>query len=241
MYSLKLGAARCGLLLLVVAFLWALVPADGVYALSGSTERVSVGTTGIEGDGDSHEPVMSADGRYVAFQSYASNLVDGDTGGYRDVFVHDRRTGTTERVSVNTEGDQGNGDSRVAAISADGRFVAFSSYATNLVDGDTNRYRDAFVHDRHTGSTERVSVGTTGNEGNGESRAIAMSADGRFVAFHSLASNLVAGDTNGLADVFVYDRQTGTMERVSVDTAGDQGNGDSWWPAISADGRYVAF
>jgi Tol biopolymer transport system component len=241
MHSAKPGAATCGLLLVVVAFVWALLSADGAYASSGSTERVSVGTAGIEGDNDSYEPAVSADGRYVAFQSYASNLVDGDTSGYRDVFVHDRQTGATERVSVSTGGAQADGDSRLDAMSADGRFVAFSSYATNLVDGDTNSMRDTFVHDRQTGTTERVSVGTASNEGNGESRGSAISADGRFVAFHSFASNLVDGDTNGLVDVFVRDRQAGTTERVSGDASGNEGNGDSWWPAMSADGRYVAF
>ncbi len=241
MHSAKPGAATCGLLLVVVAFVWALLSVDGAYASSGSTERVSVDTAGNEGDNDSYEPAVSADGRYVAFQSYASNLVAGDTGGYRDVFVHDRQTGATERVSVSTGGAQADGDSRIDAISADGRFVAFSSYATNLVAGDTNNMRDAFVHDRQTGVTERVSVGATSNEGNGESRGSAISADGRFVAFHSFASNLVAGDTNGLADVFVRDRQAGTTVRVSGDASGNQGNGDSSWPAMSADGRYVAF
>src|SRR5437867_3390116 len=145
--------------------------------------------------------------------------------------------GTPERVSVDSAGNEGNGGSGGPAISADGRFVAFASYASNLVPGDTNGVADVFVHDRQTGITERVSVDSAGNEGNGGSSGPAISADGRFVAFASSASNLVPGDTNGVADVFVHDRQTGTTERVSVDSLGNEGNGSSANPSISADGR----
>src|SRR5207249_1268748 len=184
-------------------------------------------------------PALSADGRFVAFGSDATNLVAGDTNGTTDVFVHDRQTGTTERVSVASGGGtQGNGKSggffAFPALSADGRFVAFQSDATNLVAGDTNGTTDVFVHDRQTATTERVSV-------NGFSAGPALSADGRFVAFHSTGSNLVAGDTNGATDVFVHDRQTGTTERVSGASDGTQGNDASAGPALSADGRLVAF
>ena len=132
----------------------------------------------------------------MAFYSAADNLVSGDTNGKTDIFVRDRQTGTTERVSVATGGGQANGDSSFPVISADGRFVAFESYATNLVSGDTNGVRDIFVHDRQTGTTERMSVATGGGQATGESVFAAISADGRFVAFHSLATNLVSGDTN---------------------------------------------
>jgi len=214
---------------------------------TGITERMSVDGAGNQGNSDSDRPLISANGRFVAFNSRSTNLVPGDTNGTSDVFVHDRQTGTTERVSVDNTGNQGNGGSGVVAISADGRFVAFVSTATNLVPGDTNGVLDVFVHDRQTGTTERVSVDSAGDQGNSYSGTIirdygvTMSADGRFVAFVSAATNLVAGDTNGVADVFVHDRQTRTTERVSVDSAGTEGNGASILSEISADGRFVAF
>src|SRR5207249_3963444 len=208
---------------------------------TGTTERVSVDSAGTQANGDSTEVALSADGRFVAFISVAPDLVAGDTNGVADVFVHDRQTGTTERVSVDSAGNQANGDSTEVALSADGRFVAFTSVAPDLVAGDTNGVMDVFVHDRQTGATERVSVDSAVTQANGDSTDVALSADGRFVAFISVAPDLVAGDTNGVADVFVHDRQTGTTERVSVDSAGNQANGDSTDVALSADGRFVAF
>jgi hypothetical protein len=208
---------------------------------TGATTRVSVSSVGGQGNDFSSGPALSADGRYVAFESTASNLVAGDTNGSGDVFVHDRQTGATTRVSVSSTGEQGNGNSFRAALSADGRYVAFESTASNLVAGDTNGTSDIFVHDRQTGATTRVSVSSAGEQGNNNSFRSALSANGRYVAFYSLASNLVAGDTNGRWDVFVHDRQTGVTRRVSVSSAGVQGNHDSMWPALSADGRYVAF
>jgi Tol biopolymer transport system component len=208
---------------------------------TGVTERVSVDSSGKEGNSHSVAPAISGDGRYVAFLSGASNLVPGDTNGHEDVFVHDRQTEVTERVSVDSSGKEGKGWSRNPAISADGRYVAFESEASNLVPGDTNGDPDVFVHDRQAGVTERVSVDSSGNQGMGWSFHPAISADGRYVAFDSWAGNLVPGDTNGRGDVFVHDRQTGITERVSVDSSGNEGNRNSWDPAISADGRYVAF
>jgi Tol biopolymer transport system component len=214
---------------------------------SGLTECVSVDPAGAVGDDASDVGAVSADGRIVAFESFATNLVVNDTNGKYDVFVRDRTTGVTERVSVDSSGAEGNGSSGFdgfadsAALSADGRFVAFASFATNLVAGDTNGFVDLFVHDRTTGGTERVSVDSSGAEANGDSSAPAISADGRFVAFKSFATNLVAGDTNGFADIFVHDRATGTTERVSVDSAGQEGFGACNLSAISADGRFVAF
>ncbi len=208
---------------------------------SGTTERVSVATGGMQGHADSWFPSISADGRFVAFESLASNLVAGDTNGWPDVFVRDRQSGTTERVSLAPGGAEGDNDSSDPSISADGRFVAFWSWASNLVAGDTNGWADVFVCDRQSGTTERVSLATGGAEGNNGSAYPAISADGLFVAFQSSASNLVIGDTNARADVFVRDRQSGTTERVSVDSAGAQGNLDSWYPSISADGHFVAF
>jgi hypothetical protein len=152
---------------------------------------------------------MSGDGRYVAFHSGATSLVAGDTDGWSDVFVHDRQSGVTERVSVSSGGGQSNDHSYFQSVSADGRYVAFHSFASNLVAGDTNGFFDVFVHDRQTGVTERVSVSSDGGQGNGESYGPSVSADGRYVAFRSLAYSLVAGDTNGLRDVFVHERDVG--------------------------------
>ena len=205
------------------------------------TQRVSVDSSGAPAAGDSFETSTSADGRYVAFESWAANLVPGDTNLTRDVFVRDRQTGTTERVSVSSLGVQGNFDSYGPAISADGRYVAFESEATNLVPGDTNGLTDAFVRDRLTGVTERVSVSSLGTQGDDSTYDLSISADGRYVAFHSFATNLVPGDTNGTSDVFVRDRQAGATERVSVDALGGEPNGASQDPSISADGRFVAF
>jgi len=207
-----------------------------------TTERVSVGSNGAQvGTEGAAGSAISADGRYVAFQSRATTLVADDTNRALDVFVRDRQTATTARVSVDGSGVQANGDSVGATISADGRFVAFSSAASNLVDGDTNDAYDAFVHDRVTGTTERVSVNSAGKEALDASSDVAISGDGRFVAFSSLASNLVTHDTNESADVFVRDRVRGSTTRVSVSGTGAQADRDSKDPVINADGRFVAF
>ena len=211
---------------------------------TGTTERVSVDSAGNQANGSSGDPAVSGDGRYVTFRSIASNLAPDDTNGLPDIFVHDRQTGITERVSVDSEGNQGNlqsGLSGSPAISANGRFVAFASLASNLVSGDTNGEWDIFVHDRQTGTTELVSTDSEGNQGDQGADDPALSDDGRYVAFSTWASNLVPGDTNGSWDVFVRDRLSETTERVSVDSAGTQGNCDSYSPTITADGRFIAF
>jgi len=178
----------------------------------------------------------------VAFRSGATNLVGGDTNAANDIFVHDRATGATTRVSVDSAGVEANGYSNTLSISADGRHVAFQSNASNLVASDTNARPDIFVHDRSTGVTERVSVDSAGVEAGSNSYNPSISADGRYVAFTSWASNLVASDTNGTYDVFVHDRTTGATTRASVDETGlVEGNGWSKNPSISADGRFVAF
>ena len=207
---------------------------------TGQTTRVSVASDGTQGNSASDKPSISSDGRYVAFKSTATNLVSGDTNGFIDVFVHDRQTGQTTRVSLASDSTQGNGDSYSPSISADGRYVAFRSSASNLVSGDTNGTSDIFVHDRQGGGTTRVSVASDGTQGNGDSYSPSISADGRYVAFMSAASNLVSGDTC-CSDIFVHDRQSGQTTRVSVASDGAQGNNHSWYPSISADGRYVAF
>jgi Tol biopolymer transport system component len=238
--SLKTIARFCSMLLLLALIL---TPAGSVRATPGNTTRVSVATGGGQANFDSFDPSISADGRYVAFTSNATNLVSGDTNGDWDIFVHDRQTGQTTRVSVATGGGQANLASLDPSISADGRYVAFVSAATNLVSGDTNNFQDIFVHDRQTGQTTRVSVASDGTQANGHSYDPSISADGRYVAFASLASNLVSGDTNGAWDVFVHDRQTGETTRVSVASDGTQAIGFFFGssPSISADGRYVAF
>jgi hypothetical protein len=189
------------------------------------TERVSVDSLGAQGNGDSSFPSISADDRYVAFRSFATNLVSGDTNGAIDAFLHDRQSGTTERVSVDSSGAQGNAESYYPSISADGRYVAFWSSATNLVGGDSNRSEDVFVRDRQSGTTERASVDSGGVQGNGDSYSYSnsISADGRYVAFWSSATNLVSGDTNGARDVFVRDR---CRSSTSATYAGDDINAD---------------
>jgi Tol biopolymer transport system component len=208
---------------------------------TGVTTRESVDSYGNQADDNSYHATISADGRVVAFVSIATNLVPGDVTGHEDVFVHDRQTGATVRASVDSNGTAAILDTDFAAISADGSAVVFVSRAPNLVAGDTNNRRDVFVHDLATGATTRVSVSSSGSEGDGECDVAAISADGRYVAFDSWSSNLVAGDTNGTHDVFVHDRSTGQTERVSVDSNGNESDGDSLDPSISADGRWVAF
>jgi hypothetical protein len=270
---------------------------------TGVVEQASVSSDGVQGNDHSAVSAISADGRCVAFRSLADNLVDGDTNGVEDVFVHDRMTGTTERVSISSSGEQADGAACGGmALSADGRYVVFCSTAANLVSGDTNASPDAFVHDRVTGTTERVSVNSAGGEArygasssgirlSGDGRyvaltadyldlgtgqffgpgeafvrdrlagitelisvtvagtigdlrgggAVSMSEDGRYIAFDSETTNLVMDDTNGYSDIFVRDRVTATTERLSVTSTGKQGDGHSSFPSISADGRYVVF
>jgi hypothetical protein len=231
----------------VLAGLPALFTAGPAAATGSATERVSVDSSAVEANAASSDSSISADGRWVAFSSSATNLVSGDTNGVPDVFVHDRQTGTTVRVSVDSLGGQANGSSSNPSISGDGTMVAFLSYASNLVTGDTNGAQDVFVHNLVTGATTRVSVDSAGNESHppvGLTFSFAgpsISADGNFVAFDSGAPDLVAGDTNSTADVFVRDLTAGTTTRVSVGPANAQGDNSSIAPFISSDGRYVAF
>ncbi|MEO5341270.1 MAG: Ig-like domain-containing protein [Magnetococcus sp. MYC-9] len=234
---------------------------------TGQTTRISVASNGAQAEGGSihlgsamslsansattyqinYAPAVSADGRYVAFNSRATNLVDNDTNNSADIFLRDTKTGQTTRISVDSTGTEGDNDSFDCAISADGRFVVFSSLAANLVDNDTNGSSDIFLRDTKTGKTTRISVGSSGNQGNNISVKPQISADGRFVVFSSLASNLVDKDTNRSTDVFLRDIQTGQTMRLSVNAANIQGNSSSAGisadgpSAISADGRYVAF
>jgi len=214
--------------------------------VNGTTERVAVDAAGNQANRASSNPAITADGRFVAFQSIAANLVPGDTNGREDVFVKDRLTGAVDRVSVTSSGKQALADSGQPAISDDGRLVAFESSAS-LVPDDTNRSGDAgsdgdvFVHDRLKGTTVRVSVDSAGHEVADGSYAPSISGDGRFVGFGARVPGLVAGDTNGVSDAFVHDMSTGSTERVSVDSTGRQGSGGSAPPHISDGGRWVVF
>jgi Tol biopolymer transport system component/lysophospholipase L1-like esterase len=210
---------------------------------SGVTSRVSVSSTGAQANSYSGNASVSGDGRIVVFTSRATNLVPSDTNVYEDVFMHDRQSGMTTKVSVSSAGEHANAFARHASISADGRYVGFESWATNLVTGDTNGALDVFLRDLQTNETTRVSVTTDGVQGNSHSYyKPAFSADGRYVAFTSVATNLEAGETNTFRyQIFVRDRLSGTTERASVSSEGTPANGDSYWPSISADGRHVGF
>lgn len=221
-------------------------------AMGATTNRASVSSSQIEGALASSRASISANGRYIAFYSDAENLVAGDNNGVRDVFIRDRSTSTTIRVSVSSSGAQANGKSDRPSISADGRYVAFTSNATNLAGVDTNGQKDIFVHDRDVDgngvfdepggiSTTRVSVAFGGGESNGRSNIPAISADGRYVAFRSRATNLVATTTSGVDHIFVRDLVLNTTILVSTSSSGVEGDADSNRPSISSDGRLVAF
>jgi Tol biopolymer transport system component len=215
---------------------------DSSVALADSTvKQVSLTRRGDDPRRESYDPSTSGDGRFVAFQSYASDLVPGDRNRSADIFVFDMRTGTTVRASVDTLGGDPDGDSYEPSISSSGRYVAFWSGASDLVAGDGNLEDDVFVRDLEAGITVRASVDTGGGDPDDGSHSVSISADGRFVAFQSRASDLVAGDENGLQDIFVRDLVAGTTVRASVDTGDGDPNSESEYAAISGDGRYVGF
>ena len=218
-----------------------LVVATSASAGSRAIRRISVSSAEHQPNGNSLGPVLSADGRFVVFRSKASNLVQGDENRAQDVFVRDRRNGRTTRVSVAGDGSEGNGDSGGAAISADGRLVAFWSKASNLVEGDRNDRSDIFVRNRSDRTTTLISISSAGKHANAPSRAPALSANGRFVAFRSDASNLVPHDTNDTGDIFVHDLLTHETTRASIRFRGGQSNGRSRDPSLNANGRFVAF
>jgi len=223
----------------------------------GQTTRVNVGAGGAEANdyssiGSRAFNAISANGRFVVFQSDADNLVVGDTNKETDIFVHDRLTNKTTRVNVASNGDQAITPSSSLfcsecagfGISADGRYVTFDSPANNLVIGDTNNAVDIFVHDLYTKQTARVSISSQGEQAVYDSFVPNISADGRYVVFHSWADNLIKGDTNALPDVFVHDRRTKQTTRVNLNSKGEQAVGgfiDEYGESISADGRYVVF
>jgi cell wall-associated NlpC family hydrolase len=210
---------------------------------TGAVSLVSVAIEG--GQSNSDRPpntggaAISAGGRYVAFSDYSSNLVDDDTNDVTDVFYRDMETGVTTRISVGAEGEGSRG-SRSPAISADGRFVSFIT-GNAFSEDDENGEQDAYVRDMREGTIERVSVSSSGAEGDGSCYEADISSDGRFVTFQSYSSNLVGDDTNDASDVFVHDRTTGETVRVSVTSDGSQASESSWTPKISGDGRLVVF
>jgi len=226
--------------------------------MQGTTTRVSLHTNGTQGNGasgvdfEAYSVAISDDGRFVAFASEASNLVNNDTNGKRDIFLRDRDVDgdgiydesayvSTTRISMTRFGTQTTADSWQVAISGDGRYVAFASYDSNLVLGDTNGFQDVFRYDRLTGTIIRVSVSSAGVQGNNISDQPSISYDGRYVAFRSYANNLVADDANDPSDIFVRDVDTSTTTMVSVSSIGEQGDADSYSPSISNDGQWVAF
>jgi Tol biopolymer transport system component len=206
---------------------------------TGQTTCVSRAPSGAFANSPCRAPAISADGNTLAYVSRATNLAPGDSFLRQDVFLFDRTTGTTSYASVSSAGVLGDRDSDVPKLSADGRFVAFSSRARNLVPGDTNLAEDAFVHDRLTAQTTRVSVDSSGGESTGYTVVSGISADGRFVAFYSSASTLAPLDLNGTADVFVHDRLTGQTSLESRDSAGLQTEQPTTAIGFSSDGRFV--
>ncbi|WP_024297130.1 Calx-beta domain-containing protein [Methylomicrobium lacus] len=212
-----------------------------IFLYNTTTQAIDLASTGANGpgiDSASFDPAISADGHSVVFESDTDNLVAGDTNGTRDIFLRDTQNGTTTLVSTGVNG-QGNGGSFDPAISADGHFVVFESDADNLVAGDTNGTRDIFLYNTQTKAITLISTGANG-PGNGNSYAPSISLDGRYVVFGSDADNLVAGDTNGTRDIFLYNTQTNAITLISTGANGS-GNGNSYAPSISSDGRYVSF
>jgi hypothetical protein len=211
---------------------------------SGAITRVSTSSSGAEANGGSGTSTTSGDGRYVAFWSEADNLVDGDSNQTSDVYMKDMQTGATSLVSADTAGASGNSASDRSSISDDGQYVAFRSQATNLVPGGTNGVLDIFVRDTVAGVTAIASADSSGNPGNADSCDTyppSISADGRYVAFESAATNLVPGDTNGVRDIFVKDMETGEVRLASTAAEGSQGDGSSLYASIADDGSLVLF
>jgi len=211
--------------------------------VTGKTSRVSVGGRNRQANGPSHSARgISYNGRYVVFESFATNLVKGDTNGTWDVFLRDRKAHKTYRMSVSSSGKQGNGASADPVVSEDGRFVAWESSASNLVKNDTNgSITDVFLRDRKARTTKLVSLSSRGRHGNASSSDPVISGTGRYIAFEAVASNLVAGDTNGSTDILLRDVKARRTTRMSVTSSGHQAKSGSYSAAITNDGRYVAF
>jgi flagellin-like hook-associated protein FlgL len=210
----------------------------GRSTLAANTE---LGGSGLVAGNNVLPTAVSYDGRYVAFWSNSSTLVLGDTNGLNDGFLQDTQTGTVVRLSVSTAGVEGNSATNSIAISDDGNYAAFYSTATNLVIGDANVQNDVFIRNIQAGTTELVSVSSAGVQSNGQSDGESISADGRYVVFRSDGTNLVAGDANGVSDIFLRDTVAGTTTLISKSSSGVIGNGLSQEAKISADGRFVVY
>ena len=209
--------------------------------LNETVELISLAPDGTQANGSSSSGDINRSGDYVTFASFADNLVANDTNGQRDIFVYDRLNQTTELISIATDDTQANGLSLFSAINANGNIVAFESIADNLVANDTNGQQDIFVRDRANQITRRIRIGLNGAQANGASSLGSVSNDGRYISFSSTADNLVAGDTNGNSDVFVYDRVNQTTELVSMGLNNAVANDDSTSGFISGDGLYVVY
>lgn len=208
---------------------------------SESFTLVSIAYDSSSGNNDSNYPIISSTGTLVMFNSYATNLVAGDTNSTQDVFVRDLINETTVRINLHSDGTQANNMSTVGSFSDDGRYAVFTSNASNLVPGDTS-IQDVFLHDFQTSTTTRISQHPSGTNGNSTSTTALISGNGQFIAFNSYASNLITGDTNGKVDTFVYDRIANSLELISISTGGVQSNGSQTFVRdISSDGRYVLF
>ncbi|NUP95323.1 MAG: PD40 domain-containing protein [Planctomycetaceae bacterium] len=209
--------------------------------VTGTVTRASVASGGLETNADSLSPAVSDDGRFIAFQSLASNLASGDFNSTWDVFVHDRQTGLTTIVSVANSGAIGNGASTNPSISGDGTLIAFASDATNLAVSDPNGATDVFVRNLTTNSTRMVSRVPGGALGNAASKAPALSGDGRYVAFESLATNLAPGATAAFSKILVIDLNAGGPQLASVNSLGLAADAGSTQPSLSSDGSRIAF
>ena len=202
---------------------------------------ISLSTGGLPGTGDSLDPHISGDGRFVLFISDSPSLVAGDNNGWYDVFLFDRQTSTTTRVDVDNNGNEANFGAAEPRFSADGRYALFSTGSTNLDPGDTNNFNDVYLRDLQLGTTERISIATSGVEGHKDSFSGGVSDDGNLVVFASYANNLDPADANGGGDIFLRDRAAGTTTLISLDSNGNSANGDCFYSTISGDGRIVAF
>ena len=206
-----------------------------------TVELVSVAIDDAAADANSSSAVISGDGKYVSFSSFANNLVADDSNNFQDIFIRDLDNQTMEVVSVSSDGTLANGMSLFSTISSDGNYVAFDSLASNLVANDINESGDIFLRDRLNQTTELVTLSTDGSGANGSSTIGSISDDGRYISFESTADNLVTVDTNDVSDIFLYNRLNQTNELISVGLEGAAANGDSTVGLVSGNGGYVVY
>lgn len=243
--SLSRGGTFTLTIMVLTALLFPLVmppaPTKAQALFVGRLYLISKTISGTVGNDQSYQPDVSSDGRYVVFASDSTNLVNNDNNGATDIFVYDRQASTFEIVSRQSDGDSSNGNSYEPAISGDGRWVVFCSFASNLVGGDDNNRPDIFLYDRDDNEVRRLSDAPNGDDGNDNSCGQSdLSSNGQYVAFVSNASNLVVSDTNNVRDVFIYNRGDDSIRRITAES-GAQASATSDRPTISDDGRYIAF